>query len=326
MEPTTQQPTLVLGGTGKTGRRVVQRLQAAGRPVRVGTPSATPPFDWDDQSTWAPALEGVGSVYVTYYPDVAIPGAAAAIGAFAELAVATGVRRLVLLSGRGEQGARRSEQALQQSGADWTIVRSAFMAQNFNESFFLEPVRAGEVAFLADPDLAEPFIDADDIADVAVAALTGDGHVGQLYEVTGPRLLGWAQAVAEIAAAAGRPGTSPTSCGTPPPPASGAARPPPNRQDDGRAAGRTDRCDRPRLWAECGGVLRLLQLRDEGPRPPPASPGYRRHAVDQPDGGHPGVHGGTLWHRHSLRRGRHMGAGRLGRRGRPLPAGWGRLL
>jgi uncharacterized protein YbjT (DUF2867 family) len=205
MEPTTQQPTLVLGGTGKTGRRVVQRLQAAGRPVRVGTPSATPPFDWDDQSTWAPALEGVGSVYVTYYPDVAIPGAAAAIGAFAELAVATGVRRLVLLSGRGEQGARRSEQALQQSGADWTIVRSAFMAQNFNESFFLEPVRAGEVAFLADPDLAEPFIDADDIADVAVAALTGDGHVGQLYEVTGPRLLTWADAVAEIAAAAGRP-------------------------------------------------------------------------------------------------------------------------
>ena len=205
MEPTTQQPTLVLGGTGKTGRRIVQRLQAAGLPVRVGTPSATPPFDWDDQSTWAPALEGVGSVYVTYYPDVAIPGAAAAIGAFAELAVATGVRRLVLLSGRGEQGARRSEQALQQSGADWTIVRSAFMAQNFNESFFLEPVRAGEVAFLADPDLAEPFIDADDIADVAVAALTGDGHVGQLYEVTGPRLLTWADAVAEIAAAAGRP-------------------------------------------------------------------------------------------------------------------------
>ena len=205
MEPTTQQPTLVLGGTGKTGRRIVQRLQAAGRPVRVGTPSATPPFDWDDQSTWAPALEGVGSVYVTYYPDVAIPGAAAAIGAFAELAVATGVRRLVLLSGRGEEGARRSEQALQQSGADWTIVRSAFMAQNFNESFFLEPVRAGEVAFPADQDLAEPFIDADDIADVAVAALTGDGHVGQLYEVTGPRLLGWAQAVAEIAAAAGRP-------------------------------------------------------------------------------------------------------------------------
>jgi uncharacterized protein YbjT (DUF2867 family) len=205
MEATTQQPTLVLGGTGKTGRRVVQRLEARGIPVRVGTPSAIRPFDWTDEATWPAALDGVRSVYVTYYPDLAVPGAAQAVGTFADLAVATGVRRLVLLSGRGEEGARRGEQALQQSGADWTIVRSAFMAQNFNESFFLEPVRAGEVAFPAGEDLAEPFIDADDIADVAVAALTTDGHVGQLYEVTGPRLLGWAQAVAEIATAVGRP-------------------------------------------------------------------------------------------------------------------------
>jgi uncharacterized protein YbjT (DUF2867 family) len=205
MDSTTQRPVLVLGGTGKTGRRVVQRLQARGRPVRVGTPSGTPPFDWTDEATWPAALDGVGSVYVTYYPDLAVPGAAQAVGTFADLAVARGVRRLVLLSGRGEEGARRGEQALQQSGADWTIVRSAFMAQNFNESFFLEPLRAGEVAFPAGEDLAEPFIDADDIADVAVAALTGDGHVGQLYEVTGPRLLTWADAVAEIAAATGRP-------------------------------------------------------------------------------------------------------------------------
>jgi uncharacterized protein YbjT (DUF2867 family) len=197
--------TLVIGGTGKTGRRIVQRLQAKGVPVRVGTPSATPPFDWDDQATWAPALQDVGSVYVTYYPDVAIPGAAEAVGAFAELAVANEARRLVLLSGRGEDGALASEQALRVSGADWTIVRSAFMDQNFDEGFFLEPVRAGEVAFPADPDLAEPFIDADDIADVAVAALTEDGHGGQVYEVTGPRLLGWAEAVAEVATAAGYP-------------------------------------------------------------------------------------------------------------------------
>ncbi len=205
MDATTQRPILVLGGTGKTGRRVVQRLEARGRPVRVGTPSSQPPFDWDDPATWPAALDGVGSVYVTYYPDVAVPGAAEAVGAFADLAVERGVRRLVLLSGRGEDGALASEQALRASGADWTIVRSAFMDQNFDEGFFLEPVRAGEVAFPADPDLAEPFIDADDIADVAVAALTGDGHLGQVYEVTGPRLVGWAEAVAEVAAAAGRP-------------------------------------------------------------------------------------------------------------------------
>jgi uncharacterized protein YbjT (DUF2867 family) len=200
-----EQTTLVLGGTGKTGRRVAQRLQAKGVPVRIGTPSSKPPFDWDDQTTWAPALQNIASVYVTYYPDVAVPGAAEAVGAFAELAVATGARRLVLLSGRGEDGALASEQALRASGADCTIVRSAFMDQNFDEGFFLEPVRAGEVAFPADRDLAEPFIDADDIADVAVAALTEDGHVGQLYEVTGPRLLSWAEAVAEVARAGGRP-------------------------------------------------------------------------------------------------------------------------
>jgi uncharacterized protein YbjT (DUF2867 family) len=196
--------TLVVGGTGKTGRRVARRLQARGLPIRMGTPSHEPRFDWTDQATWAPALEGVEAAYVTYYPDLAVPGAAEVVAAFADLAVARGVRRLVLLSGRGEEGARRGEQAVRDSGADLTIVRSAFMAQNFNEGFFLDQVRAGEVAFPAGEDLAEPFIDADDLADVAVAALTDDRHVGQLYEVTGPRLLTWAGAVAEVATAAGR--------------------------------------------------------------------------------------------------------------------------
>jgi uncharacterized protein YbjT (DUF2867 family) len=197
--------TLVLGGTGKTGRRVAQRLRARGLPVRIGTPSSKPPFDWEDQATWAPALQDIGSVYLTYYPDLASPGADERVGAFADLALERGTGRLVLLSGRGEEGARRGEQAVRDSGADWTIVRSAFMAQNFSESFFLEPLRAGEVAFPAGAEIAEPFIDAEDIADVAVAALTDDRHVGQLYEVTGPRLLGWADAVAEIARATGRP-------------------------------------------------------------------------------------------------------------------------
>jgi uncharacterized protein YbjT (DUF2867 family) len=197
--------TLVLGGTGKTGRRVAQRLRARGVPIRIGLPSSEPTFDWDNRATWAPALRGIEAVYLTYYPDLASPGAAEAVGAFADLAVATGARRLVLLSGRGEEGARRGEQAVRHSGADLTIVRSAFMAQNFSEGFFLEQVQAGEVAFPADEELAEPFIDAEDIADVAVAALTEDGHMGQIYEVTGPRLLTWADAVAEVGRATGRP-------------------------------------------------------------------------------------------------------------------------
>jgi uncharacterized protein YbjT (DUF2867 family) len=195
--------TLVLGGTGKTGRRVVERLAARGRTARVGSRRGSPPFDWEDQATWAPALRNAGAAYITYYPDLAIPGAADAIGSFVDRALEHGVRRLVLLSGRGEQEAQRAEEVLRSSGADWTILRASWFAQNFSESFLRDPVLDGEVVLPAG-NVAEPFVDADDIADVAVAALMEDGHAGQLYELTGPRLLTFAEAVNEIAAATGR--------------------------------------------------------------------------------------------------------------------------
>jgi uncharacterized protein YbjT (DUF2867 family) len=195
--------TLVLGGTGKTGRRVVERLLARGVPVRVGSRSGEPPFDWEDEATWAPALRDVESVYVTYYPDLAVPDAVAAVRSFAELAVEGGVRRLVLLSGRGEEEAQRAERAVRDSGAEWTIVRCSWFSQNFSENYLLEPILSGEVALPAG-DVPEPFVDAEDIADVADAALTEDGHAGQLYELTGPRLLTFAEAVGEIARVAGR--------------------------------------------------------------------------------------------------------------------------
>lgn len=142
--------TLVLGGTGKTGRRVAARPEARGLPVRVGSRSGEPPFDWENPGTWATALEGVESAYVSYYPDLAIPGAPEAVRAFAELAVQSGVRRLVLLSGRGEEEAQRAEQALQEAvggtGVEWTMVRYAWFMQNINENYLLEPILAGEVA------------------------------------------------------------------------------------------------------------------------------------------------------------------------------------
>jgi uncharacterized protein YbjT (DUF2867 family) len=196
-------PTLVLGGTGKTGRRVAERLAARGLPVRIGSRFGEPPFDWEDRSTWAPALDGGGAAYISYYPDVAVPGAAETVGSFAELAVRSGVPRLVLLSGRGEPEAERAEQAVRDAGAELTIVRSTWFAQNFSEGAFLDLVLAGEVTLPAG-DTPEPFVDVDDIADVAVAALTEEGHEGELYELTGPRLLTFEQAVDEIARAASR--------------------------------------------------------------------------------------------------------------------------
>jgi uncharacterized protein YbjT (DUF2867 family) len=195
--------TLVLGGSGKTGRRVVERLRARGLPVRVGSRSGRPPFDWNDRSTWAPALEGVGSVYLTYYPDLALPGAVEATRSFAELAVASGVPRMALLSGRGEPEAERAEEAVRGTGAELTILRSTWFMQNFSEDYMVEHVVSGEIR-LPGGDVPTPFLDADDIADVAVAALTDDRHVGQLYELTGPRSLTFADVAAEISEASGR--------------------------------------------------------------------------------------------------------------------------
>jgi uncharacterized protein YbjT (DUF2867 family) len=195
--------TLVLGGTGKTGRRVVELLAARDLPTRVGSRSGEPPFDWEEEATWAPALQNVWSVYVSYYPDLAVPGAVAAVRSFAELAVESGVRRLVLLSGRGEPEAERAEAAVRDSGAELTILRSTWFMQNFSEDYMLKHVLNGEIRLPAG-DVATPFLDADDIADVAVAALTEDRHAGQLYELTGPRSLTFAEAAAEIAEATGR--------------------------------------------------------------------------------------------------------------------------
>lgn len=199
-------PTLVLAASGKTGRRVADRLEADGRPVRRASRSGATPaetFDWDDRATWGPALEGAGAAYVVYTPDLAVPAAPEAITAFCELARAKGLRRLVLLSGRGEEEARRCERIVEAAGLEWTVVRASWFMQNFDEGAFAELVLAGELALPAG-DVREPFVDADDVADVAVAALTGDDLVGQVVEVTGPRPMTFAEATREIAAAAGR--------------------------------------------------------------------------------------------------------------------------
>ncbi len=194
---------LVLGGTGKTGRRVVDRLASRGVPTRIASRSANPSFDWGDQGSWDGVLDGVTAAYVSYAPDLAIPGATDTIRAFVERAVERGVQRLVLLSGRGEEEAQLCERIVQGAGVEWTVIRASWFNQNFSEGEFLDMALAGEITLPAG-DIGEPFVDAEDIADVAVAALTEDGHAGQVYEVTGPRLLTFTEAVKEIARASGR--------------------------------------------------------------------------------------------------------------------------
>ncbi len=195
--------TLVLGGTGKTGRRVSERLLAKGRNVRIGSRSAIPFFDWDNEKSWENSLAGVTRVYITYTPDLAMPGATDAIQAFANKAKRSGVERLVLLSGRGEPEAQACEKIVQDSGLEWTIVRASWFDQNFSEGAFVEMVLNGAITLPAG-DQVEPFVDADDIADVAVAALTQDHHTGEVYEVTGPRLMSFSDVAADLSRVTGR--------------------------------------------------------------------------------------------------------------------------
>lgn len=194
---------LVIGATGKTGRRILQRLNDRNIPALGVSFSSTPSFDWHNKATWEAVLNNIETVYISYYPDLAIPGAVDAVAQFSNLAVKKGVQKLVLLSGRGEAEAQHCEEVVMDAGVDWTIVRASWFCQNFSEGNFLEPIQAGHVALPAG-NIGEPFVDADDIADVAVAALTEAGHSKKLYEVTGPRLLTFKEAIAEIAKATGR--------------------------------------------------------------------------------------------------------------------------
>jgi uncharacterized protein YbjT (DUF2867 family) len=178
-------------------------LRQAGKSVRMGSRSAAVPFDWERRETWGLALRNIQSVYVSYQPDLAVPGALDTVRSFFSQAIDAGAEKLVFLSGRGEPECQDAEKALQATKADWTILRSSWFNQNFSENFFLDPIRAGEVA-LPGTLAPEPFVDVDDLVDISVAALTSSSHSRQLYELTGPQALTFAEAVGEIAQATGR--------------------------------------------------------------------------------------------------------------------------
>ncbi|MFJ3405095.1 NAD(P)H-binding protein [Promicromonospora sp. NPDC090134] len=212
---TTTAPILVTGGTGRTGRRVADRLRAQGHQPRIasrsgaapsGAPSAAPsavPFDWHDDAGWDAALDGTSAVYVCYSPDLALPGADAVIDAFTARAVRHGVERIVLLSGRGEDGARACEDLALAASAATTVVRCSWFQENFSEHFLLDGVLDGRLAVPAD-QVREPFVSLEDVADVATLALTSDAHAGEVLELTGPEALTFTEVAHALSAATGR--------------------------------------------------------------------------------------------------------------------------
>ncbi len=198
-----KQNILVLGSTGKTGKRIVDLLKAQGHLVTGGSRSGSPAFDWDQPEGWAAVLEGKDSVYITYQPDLAVPGALQAIEELVKKAKRAGVRKLVLLSGKGEREAELCEQVVIHSGLDHTIVRASWFNQNFSESFFMEPILQGFVA-LPQAQAKVPFVDVNDIAAVAAKALTEEGHNGAIYELTGTQALTFEEAIEEVSRATGQ--------------------------------------------------------------------------------------------------------------------------
>lgn len=195
---------LVLGSNGKTGRRVIERLKNnSDVEIRLGSRTESIPFDWENPSTWKNVLQEIQVVYITFQPDLAVPSAVETIREFTKLATKLGVQKMVLLSGRGEKEAQLCEEIVKENAKNWTIIQASWFNQNFSESFFLDPILAGIVA-LPRAEALEPFTDADDIADVVIEALLDENHNSQTYELTGPRLLTFKEAVNEIAEASGR--------------------------------------------------------------------------------------------------------------------------
>lgn len=197
-------PILIAGGAGHTGGRVATRLTAGGHRIRIASRSTPVPLDWNSPATWPAALQGMSAAFIAYSPDLAFPGVPEILYGFAEQAKQAGLRQLVLLSGRGEQGARDSVEAVRAAGVPTTALYAAWFAQNFSESFLLDQVHAGEIALPA-PDVPEPFVDLDDLAEVAVLALTTDGHADRDYQLTGPAAITFAEAAGIIGAVTDRP-------------------------------------------------------------------------------------------------------------------------
>ncbi len=177
---------LVIGGTGKTGRRVAENLTQSGHNVRVAGRKTNPAFDWENPKSYDNALKDMDRAYIVYYPDLAVPGSRDAIKTLTEKALAAGLKKVVLLSGKGETEAEACEDIVANSGLNYTLVRASWFNQNFSEGAFLEFVLNGVVA-LPMPEAKIPFVDVNDIADVVSKVIVDDTFNGRTITVTGPQ-------------------------------------------------------------------------------------------------------------------------------------------
>lgn len=196
---------LVIGASGKTGSRVIDRLKdiLPETKIKAASRHSQVKFDWQVRETWFPALRGISHIYLTYYPDLAIPASVDDIQAFCDLAIKRNVKHITMLSGRGEPAAQQCEDILMSSGLNWNVVRASWFNQNFSDGFFKAFIEAGTIALPVE-HVTEPFVDLDDVADVVAKTIVDASLQNQLIEVTGPELLSFKDISESFSALLGR--------------------------------------------------------------------------------------------------------------------------
>ncbi|WP_016905803.1 NmrA family NAD(P)-binding protein [Streptomyces xiaopingdaonensis] len=205
---------LVIGATGTTGGRTAARLAAAGHRVKAASRRGTAvraaesvAFDWYDPTTHAAALEGADRVYLL--PPLGETDPAAVMLPFLDRARDAGVRRAVLLSSsaipEGGPAVGAVHRALPELFPEWAVLRPCWFMQNFTgDHAHARSIREKGVVLSATGDGRVGFVDAEDIAAVAVRALTDTEAPGTDLVLTGPETLSYDDVAALFAEVAGR--------------------------------------------------------------------------------------------------------------------------
>ncbi|MFI0351922.1 NAD(P)H-binding protein [Actinomadura sp. 9N407] len=206
---------LVTGATGTTGSRIVPRLTALGHTVKAAARRPTAPagarpvrFDWYDPATFDEALRGTDRIYLV--PPIGSPDPAAVMLPFLERARAAGVRRAVLLSSSaipaGGPAVGQVHAALADVIDEWAVLRPSWFMQNFTDQHLhADSIRKEGTIMTATGTGRVGFVDADDIAAVAVHALTDATAPGPDLVITGPQALSYDDIAATISQVMGRP-------------------------------------------------------------------------------------------------------------------------
>jgi uncharacterized protein YbjT (DUF2867 family) len=197
---------LVTGASGKTGRHLLHELDARGIPARPATRHSTIPLDWEDPTTWEPALDGVTSAYLV--APATVPDPYGAVIDFLELATARGISRLVFLSMSsippGDLAHGRVHRWLIENADDFAVLRPSVFLQNFSEGPFSASIATEGAIYSNTGDGRVSFIDAADIAAVAACVLAAPGTLADDLVLTGPHACSFDDVASAIGAALGR--------------------------------------------------------------------------------------------------------------------------